>query len=153
MKLTLIAVSIFTLSLLSCGSGSTERAAQQTEKTMEQNTITEKYWKLKTLNGKDVVMGENQLKEVNFTLKNAENRISGFGGCNEFSGKYTLADGNSISFSEIISTKMYCENPMFNESDFFKMLGQAKTYEADKDMLTLQDASGKKLATFEAIYF
>lgn len=39
--------------------------------------ILEKYWKLTTLEGKAVKMGKNQEREVFFTLKTQDNRVTG----------------------------------------------------------------------------
>jgi heat shock protein HslJ len=44
------------------------------------------------------------------TLTLAEGRASGFGGCNRFMGGYEL-DGDSISFQQLASTQMACEEP------------------------------------------
>jgi len=45
--------------------------------------------------------------------------------CNNMGGKYSITDKN-ISFSEIISTKMYCEGSQ--ENDFAKILEESNSY-------------------------
>ena len=56
-----------------------------------------------------------------------EKRFEGNGGCNQISGNYTL-DKNEIQFSEIISTKMSCEDIAF-ENTFLDLLKRVDRYE------------------------
>lgn len=46
--------------------------------------------------------------------------------CNSVGGKYAASEEGAISFSNMISTKMYCEGSQ--ESDFTKLLGDASGY-------------------------
>lgn len=71
-------------------------STQKTIKEPNDNTITEKYWKLKTLEGKEITMKKNQEREIFITLKTNENRVTGFAGCNTLSGDYTLEQGNRM---------------------------------------------------------
>ncbi|MBK7107154.1 MAG: copper resistance protein NlpE N-terminal domain-containing protein [Ignavibacteriae bacterium] len=114
------------------------------------NEIVEKYWKLIELNGKRIQWKENQQKELHFILK-MDNKIIGFGGCNSFSGNYELKDGNRISFTNIASTLMACEN-METESQFFKVLNTSDNFNFRNDTLTLNKARMAPLAKFEAVY-
>lgn len=118
----------------------------------EENGITEKYWKLKTLEGKEVEMGEDQQKEVHFTLKERDHRVQGFSGCNNFSGKYSLKDDSQITFSQVIGTLKACLNQDFNESAFLKIFGEVDHYRQDGDNLELRNTNNEVLATFEAVY-
>ena len=56
-----------------------------------------------------------------------EKRFEGNGGCNQISGNYTL-DKNEIQFTEIISTKMSCEDIAF-ENTFLDLLKRVDRYE------------------------
>lgn len=115
--------------------------------------IAEKYWKLKTLEGKDVKMAENQEKEIYFMLKTDENRVTGFAGCNTILGSYTLEEGNRIRFSNMGSTMMACPDVAVNESDFLKIFELADNYTINGDELTLNVGRRAPLAVFEAVYF
>ncbi len=115
--------------------------------------ITEKYWKLKTLEGKDVKMVKNQEKEVYFMLKTDENRVTGFAGCNQILGSYKLEDGNRIRFSNMGSTMMACPDVDFNESEFLKIFELADNYTINGDVLSLNVGRRAPLAVFEAVYF
>ncbi len=115
--------------------------------------ITEKYWKLKTLEGKDIKMGENQEKEVYFILKENETAVTGFAGCNDFFGTYTLEKGDRIRFSKMGSTLKICPDVDFNESDFFKVFELTDSYKISGDTLELYVGRRAPLAVFEAVYF
>ena len=115
--------------------------------------ITEKYWKLKKLEGRDVKMAKNQEREVFFMLKNEENRVTGFAGCNSLMGTYTLEAGNKIRFSHMATTMMACPDVDFNESEFLKIFELADNYRVTGDELELYVGKRAPLAVFEAVYF
>ncbi|MEO5788874.1 MAG: META domain-containing protein [Gelidibacter sp.] len=115
--------------------------------------IVEKYWKLKTLEGKDVKMSDNQEREIFFTLKSQDNRVTGFAGCNTILGEYTLEDGNRIRFSKMATTLMMCPDVDVNESEFLKVFELADNYNINGDILSLNVGRRAPLAVFEAVYF
>ena len=115
--------------------------------------IVEKYWKLKTLEGKDVKMSANQEREIFFTLKSQENRVTGFAGCNSISGEYTLEEGNRIRFSNMATTMMMCPDVDVNESEYLKIFELADNYTINGDILSLNVGRRAPLAVFEAVYF
>lgn len=115
--------------------------------------ITEKYWKLKTLEGKEVKIGDNQEREVYFMLKNKDNRVTGFAGCNTIMGTYTLEDGNRIRFTQMATTKMTCPDIAFNESEFLEVFELADNYRITGDRLELNVGRRAPLAVFETVYF
>lgn len=114
--------------------------------------ITEKYWKLKTLDGQEVKMTNKQEREQYFMLKNNNNRIKGFSGCNSFSGEFTLEKGKHIHFSKMASTMKACPDVVVDESAFLKVFEQADNYTIDGDTLKL-NVDHTPLAVFEAVYF
>ncbi len=123
------------------------------KKVATENQIVEKYWKLKTLEGQDIQMAENQEREVFFTLKTDENRVTGFAGCNSMTGEYTLEDGNRIRFSNMGVTMMACPDVDFNESEFLEVFNLADNYTINGDTLFLNVGRRAPLAVFEAVYF
>lgn len=130
------------------------KAEAATEKGIEKTTeIVEKYWKLKTLNGKTVVMDKNQQKESYFTLKAKDSRIVGFAGCNSFNGTYTLKGNGKISFSKMLTTLKACPGLKINEADFLKVFQAATSYALKDDQLVLKNEKQEILASFEAVYF
>lgn len=115
--------------------------------------ITEKYWKLKTLEGQDIKMGLNQEREIYFTLKTQDNQVTGFAGCNRISGTYKLEEGNRIRFSQMATTLMACPDVDFNEAEFLKVFELADNYTIVDDVLSLNVGRRAPLAVFEAVYF
>jgi heat shock protein HslJ len=75
-------------------------------------------WLLEDLGGRGVV------DMVRTTLEfTADGRVSGSGGCNRFTGSYTL-DGDTLGVGPLASTKMMCpEAVMAQEDGFFQALG------------------------------
>src|SRR5215212_2768421 len=71
---------------------------------------------------------------INFDVN--EKRFSGNGGCNQFSGNYTL-DKNNIHFGEVISTKMSCDDIAF-ENSFLSTLNSIDRYEVRGNDLLLK---------------
>jgi heat shock protein HslJ len=65
-----------------------------------------------------------------------EKRFSGNGGCNQISGNYSLGKKN-IHFSEVISTKMSCEDIAF-ENSFLSTLNSIDRYEVRGNDLLLK---------------
>lgn len=127
--------------------------AMFTKSKVNENTITEKYWKLITLEGKNVIMAENQEREIYFTLKTQDNRIQGFSGCNSFSGNFTLVKGNRIRFEQIGVTMKMCPDVKVNESEILNVFNSTDNYTITGDTLTLNVGKRAPLATFEAVYF
>lgn len=110
----------------------------------------EKYWKLIELDGKPVPALE---REPHLILKAADGRVNGFGGCNGFTGSYTLDEARSrISFSRMASTMMACPAGMEVEGAFHAMLRRVDSYSLDGDRLTLNRARMAPLARFQAVY-
>ena len=115
--------------------------------------IVEKYWKLKTLEGKEIKMADNQEREIFFTLKSQDNRVTGFAGCNSISGEYSLEEGNRIRFSHMATTMKMCPDVQINESEFLQIFELADNYTINGDELSLNVGRRAPLAVFEAVYF
>ena len=58
----------------------------------------------------------------------------GNGGCNAF-GSTTLVSSNTVSFSEIFSTKMFCEGVQEQENAYMSNLAAANRFEIRGDRL------------------
>jgi putative lipoprotein len=81
------------------------------------------------------------------TLSFADGRVSGYGGCNRFTGGYELK-GATIRFSNMATTLMACEGGMDVEGAFHRMLGRVRTAEATATTLTFKDETGATVAAF-----
>lgn len=75
-----------------------------------------------------------------------DNRVFGSGGCNRYTGGYTL-DGDTISFGAVASTRMMCmdESVMAREMAFFSALSAATRIETDGEQLTLTYGANQRL--------
>lgn len=145
---TILIMTVFLFS--ACGNTQTSTAAYYSD---FDQTITEKYWKLKILYGKEIRMEEHQEREAYFTLKTDDNRLSGFGGCNEMMGSYELDDLQQIRFSKISTTRKACPLIQFDENEYVQMFEDAAQYKIGRDQLTLLNNRNEELAKFEAVYF
>jgi heat shock protein HslJ len=81
-------------------------------------------------------------------LQLAGDQLQGFGGCNSLMGA-VKQDGTSLSFSNIGSTKKYCEGIQPTENAIKGMLGQVEGFKMDRGLLTLT-GGGQELATLKA---
>lgn len=130
-----------------------KRAPLATFHVMNDNEIVNKYWKLKTLEGKEVKMAENQEEEVYFMLR-GDGSMNGFAGCNHFNGSYELAEGMRLSFNENMAMTMKaCPDMDLNESALMEVFGLTDNYTINGDTLSLNVAKRAPLAVFEAVYF
>ncbi|MEO6824859.1 MAG: META domain-containing protein [Nitrosospira sp.] len=112
--------------------------------------VTDKYWKLVELNGQPVPALE---REPHLILKAADGRMSGFGGCNTFTGSYKLNEATSrVHFEKIASTMMACPSGMDIEQAFHDVLSAVDNYSLNGQHLTLNRARMAPLARFEAVY-
>jgi heat shock protein HslJ len=92
-------------------------------------------WVLTEMKGVPVQLsGGRRDAYINFEV--AEKRFTGNGGCNQVSGNYSL-NKNSIHFSEVIATKMSCEDIAF-ENSFLSTLSSIDRYEVKGNDLLLK---------------
>lgn len=101
-------------------------------------------WVLNNLNGEPV-------SDVRVTLQLNAGQASGNGGCNSYSGSYTL-DGTTLTFGDDIAmTMMACPDPAGSvEAAYLALLPQVTSYQLDNGTLTLLSAEGEALLTFTA---
>ncbi len=104
--------------------------------------LLEKKWVFQTLNGLRLELPEGA--ETPW-LKLTGDRLQGFGGCNALMAGYTLA-GDKLSFSDIGSTKKYCEGIQPTENAVKDVLKQTDSFRFDDGAVRLM-AAGKELAT------
>ena len=160
MKISLIVFAFAVITMAGCGDNQPKDKNKneadtlaKTENALDATPITEKYWKLVTLEGQKVTMAKNQERETYFMLKNDQNQIRGFAGCNTFNGTYTLEKGQRIRFSPLVATLKACLDVDVNESKFFKVFELADNYSVNGDTLSLNVGRRIPLAVFEAVYF
>jgi heat shock protein HslJ len=100
-------------------------------------------------NGKEAVVSQAGVENATLTF-GADGEVSGSGGCNSFTGTYTVTEPDGLTFGPLASTAMACEDDVMQiEQDFFTGLANVTTYEVEADRLTLRDASGATQATLQ----
>ena len=71
-------------------------------------------------------------------------KISGFMGCNLYSGTYEAND-SSISIGALAATRKYCEKEMEYETTWMKIASEVATYTLENKTLSLFDSDNKLL--------
>ena len=100
-------------------------------------------WQLKELPGPQSAALGQLTRPV--TIRFESGRLSGFAGCNNFSGSYTL-DGDQLKIGPVASTQMACPEPGSSiENAFHKALSGTLRYAVDGDDLSATTASGGTL--------
>jgi heat shock protein HslJ len=102
-------------------------------------------WQLSAL-GKNTAMPEHP-PFVTFAVNGTA--VTGFAGCNRLSGAYA-ADGARLSMSRLITTKMACPAAGDVEPRFLAALARVARYRILDGRLDVYDASGTRLARFDA---
>jgi putative lipoprotein len=106
------------------------------------------YWKASELDGKPVLAAEST-REV-YILLGGTGRVAGSDGCNRVIGSYVLT-GDGIKFGALAGTQMACPNTADTERGLRKALSEATRWTVAGDRLELFDATGRRLAQFEAV--
>lgn len=113
-----------------------------------QSGILERRWKLVELNGQPVPPVSREA----FLVLRADGTANGSGGCNNFTGGYTLDERLlRISFGHLASTMMMCPVGMDVEQAFQQVLSTADNFSLNGNQLSLNRARMAPLARFEAV--
>jgi heat shock protein HslJ len=80
-----------------------------------------------------------------------DGQMAGSAGCNRYFASYTV-DGGNLTIGQAGSTMMACEPVavMEQEAQFLAALGTAATWQVEGDTLTISNAAGAPVATFQA---
>lgn len=95
----------------------------------------------KSIVGKWTITNINSKKTLEkappFIEFKSDGKISGFNGCNNFFGGYTVKE-NKVSFTQFGSTKMFCQQEANNfEQGFNKTISLMDKIEVNDDQLTI----------------
>lgn len=132
--------SVVTAVLLGTACGSDD-VAGRTAAAAVQGTV----WTLDELAGESIADG------VEVTLEYDGERIAGTGGCNQYNGEATFADGVVTIGAEIISTRMACQDPAAEvEFRYLEALPRAAGFVVEEDTLRIDDGEGEPLLIFTA---
>ena len=111
-------------------------------------TWTYKGAMLATGSGKIPVIANTQSVTLTF---NNDGTLSGFSGCNNFNGGYTLSGkttefGKEITIGPLASTKMYCADTADFETSYLNNLQRTQTYSIPNDTMMLRTSYGSQLS-------
>ena len=134
MKFITILLTVFALK--SCGNTKAASNMQDNIQSKQTEVLSGKYNITSFADNKE--LPEN----IHLNFDAVANRVSGFVGCNNFSGKYTV-NGNNIKFGPFMSTKMACKGFMDLEQSLLNTLEEETiTFSIENNVLTLKN--GKK---------
>jgi putative lipoprotein len=95
-------------------------------------------WKFTSYSRADVLTPAVSGTEAGLTFNN-DGTISGNSGCNGFGGSYKV-EGDQVSFSEVVSTLMACDEPrMAQEGAFHQVLTETATFNIEGNTLTIMN--------------
>lgn len=102
-------------------------------------------WELATLRGQDV---PSAVQERPWLQLERDGTVSGFAGCNSFSGTYTQ-EGLQLRFDELASTLRGCLDPLMNDA-LLEVMREVDNFTRSSNTLSLNRARMAPLAQFEA---
>jgi heat shock protein HslJ len=108
-------------------------------------SLTDRDWSLTRLGGSAAPTGAGDRPA---TLRLEGDKAGGFGGCNRYGGSYRLA-GDSLSFGEMASTRMFCQEGSELEQKYLAILPLVRRYRIEDSTLTLFGDAGE-LARYRA---
>jgi putative lipoprotein len=113
-------------------------------------TLSNTYWKLVSIGGEDYDHATAN-REPHIRFRQDGDRLSGFTGCNEFTGSYRV-DGDRLELGEVAATQRACLEGMDIEQRYLRELRAVDAYLISGDTLELLESGTSKLG-FEAVYF
>ncbi len=75
-------------------------------------------------------------ENISITLKLEAGNVTGRGGCNNIGGTY-VKKGKNLSISQLLSTKMFCEDAMKWESMYLQQLEKSQSYSINGETLEI----------------
>jgi len=139
MKILLILFSTLMMNACGCQKKSVDNNMKsKIAATTQQEKLSGTY--IVQIIGNDKV--DSQKVTLNFNPQ--RNAVTGFSGCNTYSGYYTEQKG-TIKFNNIRATEMSCEEGSKTEKMFMDALSQVITYEVKRGKLILKSSKGTVL--------
>lgn len=84
-------------------------------------------------------------KKPTLVLESISKKLTGNTGCNQMFGSFTT-EQNKVSFSNIGSTRMYCEG--VKETEYLNLLKTVETYKIVENQLIFMDKNGKEILKY-----
>jgi heat shock protein HslJ/uncharacterized protein YraI len=107
------------------------------------NPLANTFWRVVELIGNPPAAGSSMT-----TSFAADNTLSAFGGCNDYSATYTIT-GNVISISPLTGSKVSCSDAIdAQEAAFTSALQSANTFEIISGQLIIRDPAGREVLRY-----
>jgi len=126
-----------------------DRGGQHSPPPTPNASLVNTYWKLVEIGGQPATLGAGD-RELHMVLTSEGARVSGFSGCNRFTGLYELTD-SQLRFKSVASTRMACMEGMDQEKRFLEALGEVVRFTINGDSLALYTGDERLLLRFKAI--
>ncbi len=124
-------------------------AARPSENSRADATLKNTYWKLISIAGEPYEhTSSNAEPRIQFSL--GEDRLSGFTGCNDFTGSYSV-DGDRLELGVVAATRKACLEGMNIEQRYLQALRAVDAYRISGNMLVLLEDGSPRLG-FRAVY-
>ncbi|MFC4872188.1 copper resistance protein NlpE N-terminal domain-containing protein [Negadavirga shengliensis] len=114
---------------------------------IKNDPLTNVKWILKDLAGKYTDQSKHGIY-IQFDAD--ENRVSGFGGCNQFFGQYEQKEGNKLEFERLVRTQKLCWGLGDLEDRVFQMLEMTDNYTIEEGILTMKSMEMEVLLRWTA---
>ena len=93
-------------------------------------------WRLSSYGPPDALSPAVEGSEAGITF-NEDGTLAGNSGCNGYGGNYSV-EGNQITFTEIVSTLIFCDEPLGGQEEaVYQVLTETATFEIEGDTLTI----------------
>lgn len=101
-------------------------------------------------NGEKVVLNEILEGALKMDMLLKEGQVSGFSGCNNYTGSYTLGAKNELSFGPLATTLKLCTPEILNtiEYEYTQALAKTSSYKVENISLELYDENKNMLMKF-----
>lgn len=114
-----------------------------------QAQLQNKTWVATKIGNTALITDPSERNIASLQFDEATKRVTGSDSCNRLTGSFK-AGKNTISFSQVASTRMACLNNANVDQLFNKALTQVTNYKVDSKTLSLLDAQGTVVLQFES---
>lgn len=137
-------VFLFLILLVSCGEKENSKEDPMKPKTgiAEDLELSGSYF-IKRLGNEDVYS-----EEINLTFDEKRKELRGNAGCNRFSAAFEK-DGNKITFSDPVGTRMFCDGKMERENQVMELLPKIAEVRENEDDVIFLSNEGERLLTVQ----
>jgi heat shock protein HslJ len=144
---SLLLILLITATIMACNGETTEQP--EADYTESQFTLLNTEWTLVSVDGRDIRDEDFTTDRPGISFNPDELSIYGSGGCNRFTGTFTLGDVDGLNLSGIASTRMACPE-METEILYISLMDSVRTFRVDEqtEELIMEDEEGDEILRF-----